>query len=204
MKISEITEFLESAFDILNDKYFSGELPKVVITVQSSPRTYGHYTKYNAWSDSEKGFREINLSAENLDRSVFLTISTLTHEMVHHYCDLKGIKDCSRNGTYHNKRFKEQAEQRGLIIEYDSKIGYSITSPSEELIDFVNEMGWGDIDLSRNGTDLISGGGSSGRTTKPSSTRKYICPCCGNSCRATKNINIGCLDCSVVMVLAEE
>ena len=69
---------------------------------------------------------------------------------------------------------------------------------------FVNEMGWGDIDLSRNGTDFISGGGSSGRTPKPSSTRKYICPCCGNSCRATKNINIGCLDCSVVMVLAEE
>ena len=204
MKISEITEFLESAFDILNDRYFGGELPKVVITVQSSPRTYGHYTKYNAWSDSEKGFREINLSAENLDRSVFLTISTLTHEMVHHYCDLKGIKDCSRNGTYHNKRFKEQAEQRGLIIEYDSKIGYSITSPSEELIDFVNEMGWGDIDLSRNSADILSGGGSSGRTTKPSSTRKYICPCCGNSCRATKNINIGCLDCSVVMVLAEE
>ena len=29
---------------------------------------------------------------------------------------------------------------------------------------------------------------------KPSSTRKYICPCCGNSFRATKNINVLCMD----------
>ena len=37
---------------------------------------------------------------------------------------------------------------------------------------------------------------------KISSTRKYICPCYGNSVRATKIVNIGCLDCGVQMVLA--
>lgn len=29
------------------------------------------------------------------------------------------------------------------------------------------------------------------------STRKYQCPCCGNSFRATKDINVLCLDCNV-------
>lgn len=31
---------------------------------------------------------------------------------------------------------------------------------------------------------------------------RYICPCCGNSVRATKIVNIACLDCAEQMVLA--
>ena len=45
--------------------------------------------------------------------------------------------------------------------------------------------------------------GSGSRTKKPSSTRKYICPKCGNSCRATKTINIICGDCMDKMIVAE-
>ena len=41
--------------------------------------------------------------------------------------------------------------------------------------------------------------------TKPkSSTRKYICPCCGNSFRATKDINVMCLDCNEQFVKEEK
>ena len=212
MKVSEITEFLENAYDILNAKYFEGGLSKVVITVQSSPKAYGHYTTYEAWTDSNSGFKEINISAENLDRPIENIIATLIHEMVHHFCAIKGIQDCSRGGTYHNKRFREQAEKRGLKIDYDTKIGFSITSPSEELIEFVEEMGWGKLNLSRRdeseafgGDNGISGsGGNLGKTKKPTSTRKYICPICHNSVRATKNVNIGCLDCGGErMIIAE-
>ena len=35
---------------------------------------------------------------------------------------------------------------------------------------------------------------------KKTSTRKYVCPCCGNSVRATKDINIICGDCMEVMI----
>ncbi|NCE66028.1 hypothetical protein D1159_15940, partial [Pseudoflavonifractor sp. 524-17] len=38
---------------------------------------------------------------------------------------------------------------------------------------------------------------------RPSSTRKYICPCCGNSVRATKTVNIACLDCDTQMELVK-
>ena len=41
------------------------------------------------------------------------------------------------------------------------------------------------------------------RTKKPSSTRKYICPCCGNSFRATKSINVLCMDCNEQYVVVE-
>ena len=52
MVISEIVAFLEDAYDVLNLKYFNGELPKAVITIQSSPRAYGHFTPWDAWKES--------------------------------------------------------------------------------------------------------------------------------------------------------
>lgn len=209
MKISEITAFLEYAYDVINAHYFNNELTKVVITVQSSRRSYGHYTTYDAWTDKSKGYREINISAETLDRPIENVISTLTHECVHHYCNQNNIKDVSRNGTYHNKLFKEQAELRGLLISYDSKIGYSITQPSPDLIQFISDMGWKDIDLSRKGEWDVSPSGSgpdggSATGKKKSSTRKYLCPECGCSVRATKEVHIACLDCSAVMEVVEK
>lgn len=200
MKISEVSEFLENAFDILNQRYFDGELPRAVITIQSSPRAYGHFTPYLAWSEDGEGFPEINLGAENLNRPTANTIATLVHEMVHFYCHIKEIKDTSRGGTYHNRRFKTEAEKRDLIIEHDPRIGYSITTPSDALTAFVEAQGWSEVNLARMGQmGLVNGGRSIGKTV--SNVRKYQCPNCKCSCRATKEINIGCLDCGTVMGL---
>lgn len=200
MQISEITAFLEDAYDILNVHLFGGELPRAVITVQSSPKAYGHFTKYDAWHDGADGYREINLGAETLDRPIENVIATLVHEQSHYFNDIHGIADVSRSGTYHNRKFKETAEAHGLIIDYDPKIGYSLTTPSPALIAFIEEQGWTGISLARNG-GLGAAGGTTGK--KKSSTRKYICPLCGMSVRATRFVNIGCLDCQAVMVLDE-
>ena len=45
-----------------------------------------------------------------------------------------------------------------------------------------------------------TGAGPDGK--RPSSTRKLICPCCGQSVRATKAVNILCGDCMERMVEA--
>lgn len=223
MRVSEITSFLEHAYGVLNEVYFESSLPPVVITVQSSPKAYGHYTTWDAWRQDEKGYREINLGAESLSRPIENTIATLIHEMVHHYCAMAGIKDTSRGGgtgggsgpgTYHNKKFKEQAEKRGLVIGYDPRIGHSLTSPSQQLIEFIESQGWTGIDLSRTGwygspggADGGSGGDPDGGAEtgkKKSNVRKYQCPSCGCSVRATKEVHIGCLDCDVPMELVEK
>ena len=214
MRVSEITEFLEHAYGVLNDTYFEGSLPPVVITVQSSPKAYGHYTTWDAWRQDEKGYREINLGAESLSRPIEFTIATLIHEMTHHYCAMAGIKDTSRGGTYHNKRFKAEAEKRGLIIGYDPRIGHSPTSPSDGLIAFIEGQGWTGIDLSRTGWYGSPGGAEGGSGGDPgggaetgkkkSNVRKYICPTCGCSVRATKEVHIGCLDCDCPMELVEK
>ena len=80
--------------------------------------------------------------------------------------------------------------------------------PAPELTCWISskQQGWQDLQMVE-GVSLLDvlgtlpKGGS--RTKKPSSTRKYICPKCGNSCRATKTINIICGDCMEKMTVAE-
>ena len=203
MKISEEVVFLEEAFDILNESYFESALSRPAITIQSTPRSHGHFTPYDAWNDCGLKLKEINLGAESLRRPVPEVIATLMHEMVHYHCHIHGIKDVSRGNTYHNKRFKEEAEKRGLIISYADGVGYSVTRPSQDLADLVQTLGWEDkLKLYRNPEYKKSSGGngdSKGSTDtegkKRSSTRKYTCPKCGLSIRATKEVHIACIDC---------
>ena len=203
MQISEATRFLENAYVALNNKFFGGQLPPVIITIQSSPRAYGHYTTWeNTWVGEGQGFHEINIGAETLDRDASEVLATLSHEMCHHYCAVNNIKDTSRGGTYHNKKFKEVAEGTGaILVDYDPRIGYSPTRPTEALIAFIEEQGWTGVNLSRQSILGLPGGKGRGRSN---GVRKYVCPNCHCSVRATKAVNIGCLDCGTVMELEEK
>ena len=95
-------------------------------------------------------------------------------------------------------------------MDHDPKYGWTITRPSDDLLDFILETGLTDILITRNdyygisvpGTGTHNSGGMAPVPPKPSNSRKYICPCCGNSVRATKVVNIACVDCREVMVLA--
>lgn len=192
----------EKAFDLLNSRFFESALSKSVITIYPTPCAYGHFTPWHSWegADGEK-YCEINLGAETVNRPVIESIATLVHEMVHQYCFEKGIKDTSRGGTYHNKRFKAEAEARGLSISYDNRIGWSITKPGKALLDMERDGAFEECERELN---RLGGTGRSGApgTKKASSTRKYVCPCCGMSVRATKAVHIMCMDCSEEMVVA--
>lgn len=173
----------------------------------------GHFTTGKVWKTGEERRYEINISSASLNQECAFLAGVLVHEMVHEYCAEHGIKDTSNNGVYHNKNFKHIAETHGLEVEHHPKYGWTITSPGLELLDFVEEQGWQDFQMveSLNLLDVLGtlpkGGNSSAgaetRTKKPSSTRKYICPKCGNSCRATKVINLICGDCMEKMVVTE-
>ena len=55
--------------------------------------------------------------------------------MLSSVCNGKNIKDTSNNYRYHNKKFKEIAEKRDLKISYHESIGWSLTDPTEKLIE---------------------------------------------------------------------
>lgn len=208
---------LENLFSSLNSQFFNGKLQRPVITV--SPDTtkgaYGWCTGWRAWTDKEPkpfsemspeevealktdGYYEINLCAEHIARPFVEIAETLLHEMIHLYNLHIGVQDTSRNGFYHNKKFKEAAEKHGLICTKTAKYGYSETALNDEAKAFIQSLGSTKFELYRK--PVLKMGGAS--KTKQSS-RKYVCPCCGAIIRATKEVNVVCGDCDVAFEEAE-
>lgn len=221
--LKSMQEILEYGFDVLNRVYFDGALPQIVITIMSSPKSYGRFTISPVWKLEEARLNEINISAEHLDRGIENIMATLCHEMTHYYCQLNGIADVSKGGRYHNKNFKREAELRGLSISYHKYIGYSVTEPTEQFIQVLKDNGiekpidinrdgeiwFGGLGIGGNGDTEGGAGGLVGVDGKPikkkSSTRKYICSGgCGCSFRATKDLRVMCLDCCTEYVKAED
>ena len=220
IKTSRTAGQLEKMFRELNKHYYNGELPEPIITLKKTPSAYGHITTVKTWTVStEQGTEqryEINISTATLDRPIENTTATLLHEMVHEYCMETGIKDTSNNGVYHNRRFKEQAEAHGLTVNHHEKYGWTITSPSEELLDFIIFQGWQDIqmgerlawsDMAGTGAGSKAPGSSQTGAPKPpkakSSTRRWVCPKCGTIIRSTKEVRVICADYMELFVKAD-
>lgn len=204
---------LEKIYNTLNADFFEGALPVPIITVQSKPGTYGHCSVSKVWQRKDGNTYELNIAAEVLNYPIEDTLDTMIHEMVHLYCRENGIKETSRGGKYHNGRFKAEAEKRGLECYQCGSYGWN-TRPTDRLIEYALEKGWNEIKIGRN--NLLPGirtggtgtsqsgtennGGTGGGEKRPSSTRKLVCPKCGQSVRATKTVNILCGDCMEKMV----
>ena len=207
---NRVAGYLNKVFDLLNAEFFESTLSRPTITIQSSPKAYGHFSlRDDTWIGKNGQSHEINIGAGTLARPIEEVAATLLHEMVHYHNFVNGIQDCSRGGTYHNQRFRDSAQTHGLLVNHHDKYGWTLTSPSDELLQFCLDNDLGDILINRNEYFSYRGTGGGAHAPAPppstprtSSTRKYTCPCCGNSVRATKSVNIGCLNCAEQMVLA--
>lgn len=197
MKMSETITALETLFDKLNGIYFESKLPRPVITVQSTPKAYGHCTTKQIWKSEDSAMYEINMGAEFINRPMDQTAATLCHEMVHLYCLVNDIQDTCQKGRYHNKTFKAEAEARDLHIEYDRAIGYSITSPTETFTEKLKASGF---DMTIRFARVTPAKKASSEREKP---HKYICPCCGQEVRSTADLNLICGVCEVPMERAD-
>ncbi len=58
--------------------------------------------------------------------------AVLLHEAAHTIASRRGMKDTSRQGRYHNGRFRTIAEEVGLEGERDPERGWSLTALSAE------------------------------------------------------------------------
>lgn len=211
------TNYLVKIFKAINEHFFEGSLEMPTITIQSTVGAYGHISVSKIWSNNETASYELNVSADYMKRPIENVVATLIHEASHLYALINGIKDTSNQGVYHNKKFKEIAENKGhLKIDKHEKYGWTITNPTEDTLNFIIEYGFEDIQIGRDtGFSFAGIGGSKAgsgslpkvagvpKVKKPSSTRKYMCPCCGNSFRATKSIRVLCLDCEEEFVEVE-
>lgn len=142
--VDKLNSELNRLFDVFNEHYYRGEIEKPIVMAQTNGKdttTMGWCTTRKIWKDNTKDqyFYEITICAEYLYRNILEICATLLHEMVHLYNLQKGIKDTSRGNTYHNKRFKQTAEKRGLIIDYDKRVGWSVTWLNDEAKTFIDQ-----------------------------------------------------------------
>lgn len=215
-RTSRAAGYLEKMFRALNQDFFGGEIDEPIITIQNKSDSYGHVTVLKTWSikGQEEKRHELNISSAYMARPIEEVVSTMLHEMVHLWNLKNNIQDCSRGQTYHNKKFREKAIEIGLNCEHHLKYGWTLTSASEKIIDYIISKGWTELDMT-DGIDfsqLFTGRGTKGGTddagtpttvTPPktkSNSRKYVCPHCGMIVRATKVVNVMCGDCHETMI----
>ena len=197
----ETVAYLGKLYDYANGKLFGGELVKPVITVQTDERnkTNGWWSVGKVWKENgeDEGEHELNMTAQQLNRPINEVAATHIHEMCHQYATIHEMKDTSRSGNYHNKLFKKIAETHGLNVECVPKIGWSHTTLTDETAAKIAAF-----TAENPPTVIYRLPIMKSQITKNTSTRKYVCPVCGQSVRATKRVNIMCMDCNAPM--AEE
>ena len=214
-RTSRTAGYLEKIFRAVNADSFAGKNEEPVISIMSTPGAYGHVTVGKVWKRKGEERHELNIAADWLQRPIEHVVATMIHEMVHLYNMQNGVQDTSRGCTYHNKKFKEEAEKHMLHIEKDERYGWTITSPTDELLEYILDKGWGDIDMGRGfgwvPRDTGKGNSGSGAAGKPvgdsekgkpkGNSRRYVCPGCGLIARTTKDAKLTCGSCELEMEL---
>jgi DnaJ domain len=110
------------------------EIPQAVIIIASGTdgkqTRLGHHAP-GRWTVAGEQRPEIMISGEGLRRTPQEVLGTLLHEAAHALAFERGIKDTSRQGRYHNKQFKTLAEELGLTVTHDDRLGWSATTVTD-------------------------------------------------------------------------
>jgi len=212
LSISPIITAMEAGFDWLNHRFYNGELhrPVIVMAEGQKERAMGWFTYYKPWhlKDTEVTACELMVATDYLDRGFEHVVNTLAHEMVHCYNYEHDIKDCARGGSRHNKKFKETAENHGMVWvapkEDDEasmadyrRVGYARVVLREDVKEEVYEalVSLRDALIIYRDKRKAEDRNVKGQNAGKSNVIKYMCPCCGNSVRATKEVRLICADC---------
>lgn len=114
------------------------ELPPVAIVVSSGTShldkgvamNQGHFAP-GRWEDGEDTHHEIFVAGE-IVADPERVLGTLLHEAAHALAHIRGIRDTSRGGRYHNAEYRKLAAEVGLDAAQVGTIGWSDTSLTDE------------------------------------------------------------------------
>lgn len=173
--------------ELVNEKFFNNELPKIAITLQGdrvNSSTYGWFWA-ERWESKNEKIHELNITAENIDNLLQLFI-TMHHEFIHLYAQINDIQDTSRQGRWHNKNFQKLCEKFELFYVKDKKIGTRTPHSkdegvSDDYITWVKEqMKVKEIDKWLSSEDVFKRiRPLTNKVKKPKTTQSYECLGCG-------------------------
>lgn len=112
-------------------RHYHPDVPHAVIIVGSgsptrtgSMLTLGHFAT-SQWQHGDNRLAEVMVSGEGLTRTPAEVLTTLLHEAAHGIAHTRCIKDTSRQGRWHNQQFAKLADEVGLDVTKDRRIGWS-------------------------------------------------------------------------------
>ena len=108
------------------------DVPAVVITLGGGSGSkaglkLGHFAA-ERWQQADTRMPELFIGGEGLAKGARDVLGTLLHEGAHGVASVREIKDTSRQGRFHNTRYRALAEELGLVVAKTGNIGWSDTS----------------------------------------------------------------------------
>ncbi|MGL5823828.1 MAG: hypothetical protein ACRCYU_03165 [Nocardioides sp.] len=113
------------------------DVPPVLVTlgagsigVPAGSLKLGHFAarRWVAAGEGSEAVAELFVGGEGLQRGAESVLATLLHEAAHGIAHVRGIQDTSRQGRYHNGRYRDLGEEVGLTITKTGDIGWSGTA----------------------------------------------------------------------------
>jgi hypothetical protein len=130
---SAVVAAMEHAWTAIRTRH--AEVPEVIVVLGAGSEArrglfkLGHFAAAR-WQVNGQRRAEVLVSGEGLQRGAVDVLGTLLHEAAHGLADARGIKDTSRQGRYHNRRYARLAAEVGLDVACDPSTGWSqITIP---------------------------------------------------------------------------
>jgi hypothetical protein len=171
----------------------------VVLTTGGTSRpAYGWFAE-STWRYGDRHVHELFLNADRRVPHPAVSAAedvlvTLLHEACHVWAQLSGVRDTSRGGRYHNRRFAEIALAIGVAVEKDAHIGhhtpYLLPWARVDYADLLAELGRGLVlareprpaepasDVSDMNDEVDRDDDAGGPAGLPALTTKYIFASC--------------------------
>jgi hypothetical protein len=156
------------------------DVPAAVVIVasgtegrKSSEARWGHFAALR-WVRGAAQLPEVLVAGEGLTRGAESVLATLLHEAAHGLAHVRKLKETSRQGRYHNRRYQVLAEELGLDVAEAGVFGWSSTTLRDATIkQYRRELRelQGALTLYRRGELTAEGGG------KAKSTNLLPCSC---------------------------
>lgn len=120
---------LDRAWAAIQDQH--PDVPAVVIALGSGSGAgrlkLGHFAP-DRWQRQDGRLPELFVGGEGLGRGARDVFGTLLHEAAHGVATARGIQDTSRQGRFHNTRYRALAAELGLEVAKTGSIGWSATT----------------------------------------------------------------------------
>lgn len=190
---SPLVDALERAWSAIRAQH--PEVPAAVLVlgagsvgVPAGALKLGHFAA-GRWSVDTNELPEVFVGGEGLSRGAVDVLGTLLHEAAHGLAHARGVKDCSRQGRYHNRRYAALAQELGLEVQEAGSIGWSATTGPPALVEAyagtLAQLGAA-LTLWRRSEQPAGGAGKDGRRK---SNNGSACTCgCGRRIRVAASV----------------